>query len=126
MPFIQSIFLSVCKINFEIICCTRTALVRADFKNFLGGMPPDTPSLGVVKHTFTGPLRGPTNINSLDTPLVICTSPLVEYSTRACTSSTLARILNSAALLRRVKDWDTYFRVHFCDSFKRLKLCSGT
>ena len=32
-------------------------------------MPPDPPSLGVLKHTLVGPLWGPTNTKSLDTPL---------------------------------------------------------
>jgi hypothetical protein len=40
-------------------------------KNSWGAcMPPDPPSLGVFKHTLIGPLWGPTNIESLDTPLL--------------------------------------------------------
>ena len=43
--------------------CTRIALMRAR------GHAPRPTSLGVLKHTSIGPLWGPTNTNSLDTPL---------------------------------------------------------
>ena len=63
--------------------CTRIALMRADF--YLGGIPPDPPSLGMLKRALIGPLWGPSNINSLDAPLsqiqpnILCTIGVGYY-----------------------------------------------